>query len=44
MSSLVHWETARARSDEMRRIDAAADAHPFARFVLLTFRPKRSNR
>jgi hypothetical protein len=42
VSSLVHWETARARTRELRDLDVSSDAHPFARFVALIFRaPKR---
>jgi hypothetical protein len=44
MNSLVHWETARARSEELRRLEAATDAHPFARFVALIFRPTKRYR
>jgi hypothetical protein len=44
MNSLVHWETAQARSRELRQLEAATDAHPFARFVALTFRPKKRQR
>ena len=44
MNSLVHWETARARSRELKRLEAATDAHPFARFLALTFRPRKRHR
>jgi len=42
MSSLINWHVADARAREARRIDAALDAHPFARLVALQFRAPRS--
>jgi hypothetical protein len=42
MSSLIHWEVARARERELRNMEAAVDAHPFARFVALQFLHARS--
>jgi hypothetical protein len=44
MNPMVHWETARARSAEARRLGAAADGHRSARLVLLTFRPRKRHR
>jgi hypothetical protein len=44
MNSMLHWQAAKARSAELRRLEAATDAHPFARFVWLTFRPKQTHR
>jgi hypothetical protein len=41
MSSLIHWQTARARMRELKALEAATDAHPFARFVYLAFAPRR---
>jgi hypothetical protein len=37
MTSLVSWKVAEARTEELRRLEAASDAHPFARFVYLVF-------
>jgi hypothetical protein len=44
MSSLLHWQSAQARTSELRRLDAATDKHPFARFLFLRFRPEKRSR
>ena len=40
MSTLLSWKVAEARTDELRRLDASVDAHPFARFVYLVYGPR----
>ena len=35
---------AKANTEELRRLDASVDTHPFARFVYLAFRTKRAPR
>jgi hypothetical protein len=40
MNSLLHWQSAQARTAELRRLEAATNVHPFARFIWLIFRPK----
>jgi hypothetical protein len=42
MSSLLSWQVADSQAREARRIDAALDAHPFARLVALQFRRQPS--
>jgi len=44
MSSMINWRVAEARTEELRRLDAGVDAHPFARFVYLAFGPGRRPR
>jgi hypothetical protein len=44
MNPLVSWETALARSEELRLLEAAPNAHPPARFAALIFRPRKRHR
>jgi hypothetical protein len=44
MSSKINWQVSKANTDELRRLDASVDAHPFARFVYLAFAAKRTPR
>jgi hypothetical protein len=37
----INWQVAKANAEELRRLEASVDAHPFARFVYLAFREKR---
>ena len=41
MSSTINWQVAKANTAELRRLEASVDAHPFARFAYLAFRPRR---
>lgn len=40
MSSQINWEVANGRAKELRRLETGVDAHPFARFVYLSFGPR----
>ena len=44
MSPLLNWKVAEARTEEVRRLAASTDAHPFARFVYLVFPPASTRR
>jgi hypothetical protein len=44
MSSMINWKVAEAHANELRRLDHAVDAHPFARFVYLAFGPSSGRR
>jgi hypothetical protein len=44
VSSTINWLVAKANTEELRRLDAGVDTHPFARFVYLAFRPMRGQR
>ena len=44
MSPQVSWKVAEARADELRRMEASTDAHPFSRYVYLVFRPPKTRR
>jgi hypothetical protein len=44
MTPLINWQVAEARADEIRRLEASTDAHPFARFVYLVFGPTDRHR
>jgi hypothetical protein len=44
MSSSINWKVAEARTDELRRLEASTDAHPFSRFVHLVFTPPQTRR
>jgi hypothetical protein len=37
MTPVLSWQVAASRTDELRRVVASTDAHPFARFVYLAF-------
>jgi hypothetical protein len=37
MSSSINWEVAEARAEELRRLEASTDAHPYSRLVNLLF-------
>jgi len=44
MSSLINWHVAEANTEELRRLDAGADARPFALFVYLAYRLRKTSR
>jgi hypothetical protein len=44
MSPLISWKVAEARTEELRRLEASTDVHPFARFVYLVFSPPTTRR
>jgi hypothetical protein len=44
MSPLINWKVAEARTEEVRRLEASTDVHPFARFVYLVFAPPKTHR
>ena len=44
MSSLINWHVAEANTEELRRLDAGADARPFARFAYLAYRQRKTSR
>lgn len=39
-----NWKLAEARTEEVRRLEASTDVHPFARFVYLVFQPQKTRR
>jgi hypothetical protein len=42
--SPINWKVAEARADELRRLEASTDAHPYARLVNVLFNPPRHRR
>jgi hypothetical protein len=42
--SPINWKVAEARADELRRLEASTDAHPYSRLVNLLFNPPRHRR
>ena len=41
MSSPINWEVAERKAEEIRRLEASIDVHPYARLVYLLSRPNR---
>jgi hypothetical protein len=44
MSSLINWQVAESRTRELKDLAGSTDAHPFARFVYLAYRPRHARR
>jgi hypothetical protein len=44
MNPMINWKVAEGRTQELRDLAGATDAHPFARFVYLANTPRRRRR
>ena len=44
MSTSINWKVAEAREDELRRLEASTDVHPYSRLVHLLFNRPRHRR
>jgi len=44
MSSAINWEVAEMKAEELRRLEASTDVHPYSRLVYLLSRPNRKHR
>lgn len=36
----INWQVAKANTEDLRRLEASVDVHPFARFIYLAFGEK----